>query len=280
MNHIEERIVEAYVRHPEDLDSAIRQSVAGHLDDCAACRSIADFLRAFYAELDGLGDEVSPQVDEFVAARFPGARIIPLHPFRPELDQVYAGDGYTVVLAAMSHEPPAPRFQTVATLASVQKDTLLRILRDNVTNTFRLYILSGDRRKREHAIISFPELALDFVADEKGQVTFALAEKAVPEDWEALKSVLRLPICEVCLRAEQLQQNPLRLEKADEVIDLAYNHEALTLEVRPCRPEAPVSTLAVMQTAAGQIFFVNLYEGRGACRLDHLPETLTVRFYC
>jgi hypothetical protein len=201
-NHIAERKIEAYIRRPKDLGEAADQLVAAHLEVCGACRSIADFLRSFYAELESPDEEILPQIDEQMEALFFRARLVPLYPFRPVPDKVYAGDEYTGVLAAMSDEPPAPRFQTVATLASAQKDTLLRILRDNETNAFRLYIHAENRRQREHAIISFPELGMDFIADEKGQVTFKLAEQAVPADWETVKSVLRLPIHEISFRAE------------------------------------------------------------------------------
>jgi hypothetical protein len=282
MKHIAESLIETSVRHSEELDAATSQCIAAHLEVCGACRSIADFLRSFYAELDSPDKEILPQVDERVKVFFPGARLIPLYPFRPVLDKVYAGDEYTVVLAAMSPEPPAPRFQTVATLVSAQKDTLLRILRDNAANAFRLYILAENRRQRENAIISFPELALDFITDEKGQAIFKLAEDAVPADWEAVKSVLRLPIREISLRVEQLQHNALTLDEAatDHIIKIACTDDALTLELLPRRPDAPPIALAAIEGTAEQKFLMTLRDGKSSLRLDPLPETLTIRFYC
>jgi hypothetical protein len=290
MNHIAEHIIEAHVRHPEALDAVTAQSVATHLKGCRACRAIADYLRTFYAELDGVEDSVSPQVEKWIAAHFAGSRIIPLYPFRPEPDKLYASDEYTVVLAAMTHESPAPRFQTVATLASVEKSTLLRILRDNATGTFRVYILAEDRRQREHAIISFPELGMNLMADEKGQAVFALAEQALATDGETLTSVLKLPVLEVNWRSEMLRQKAMTLQEttSDYTAKIAYAQDpakrgifdTLTLDIQPRRREAATSTLAVVEGSAGQKFLVPLHDGKGDFRLAPLPETLVIRFYC
>jgi hypothetical protein len=282
--HLEEQMIEAYVRRPQSLDASMRQDASAHLERCLACREIADFLREFYEEWERAKETSTHEIDDFVSKLFPGAHIVPLYPYRPEPAQGYASDAYTVVLAAMTPKPAAPRFETVATLASEQKDTLLRILRDRASNVFRLYILAEDRRRYAHAIVSLPDLAVEAVADEKGHAIISLAEHAIPKNWGEMKCVLRLPLGEVRVDTEQLRetslQSPFMGKIENHEIKIVYSQGTLTLETDPSRPGARTSTLAVVGGPASGSFFVPLQNGKGVCPLPSLPHELTIRLYC
>ncbi|MGH7451491.1 MAG: zf-HC2 domain-containing protein [bacterium] len=283
MPHIEEQLLEAYARQPEKLPGDARQSVEAHLAACAACQSIAEFLRTFYADLLASPPEVAPQVQALVEALFPLPHIIPLYPFQPKLQAISFGDGYTTVLAAMSPVTPR-RFQTVATFAAEPQNTLVRITYDNVTDVFKLYVLADDPRKRGWAIVSFPQLAADFVTDERGQVAFQLSAQARPENWAALEAVLRLPIAAAHLAVDRLQQNsaPQLLETtaADYAVALSYADKTLTIAVRSIKSPAQIIQRVVVKTTTGQTFLITLRDGKGDLNLDALPETLTLRLYC
>jgi hypothetical protein len=283
MNHIEEQLLEAYAWQPEKLPGDARQSVEAHLAACAACQSIAEFLRAFYADLLASPREAAPQVQRLVNALFPLPHIMPLQPFQPKLEAISFGDGYTTVLAAMSPATPR-RFQTVATFAAEPQNTLVRITHDNLTDAFKLYVLADDPRKREWAIVYFPQLAADFVTDDKGQVAFQLSAHARPENWAALEAVLRLPIAEAHPALDRLQQNsaPQSFETtaADYAVVLSYADKMLTFAVRSIKPHAQIIQRVVVTTTAGQTFLITLHDGKGGLNLDALPETLTLRLYC
>jgi hypothetical protein len=282
MRHIEEQLLEAYVQQPENLPGDLRQSLEAHLAACVACQSIAEFLRAFYADLRESPPAVAPQVQALVEAFFPLHYIIPLHPFQPKLEAISFGDGYTTVLAAMSLATPR-RFRTVATFAAEPQNTLVRITHDNSTDVFKLYVLADDPRKREWAIVSFPQLAPDFVTDDKGRVAFQLSTHARPENWATLEAVLRLPIAEVHLAFDRLQQNSapqwLETTAADYAVALCYADKILTIAVRAVKPHAQVIQRVVAKTITGQTFLVTLRDGKGDLNLDELPETLTFRLY-
>ena len=287
MSHIAEHLIEAYVRHPDDLNSAAHQSIVRHLEECNTCRSIAEYLRTFYGELDTLGDKVSPQVEKWIAGHFPRARVIPLYPFRPEPNASFARNAHVVVLAAMTHASPAPRFQTVATLASAQKDVLLRLLRDNETDSYRLYILSDDPCQRKHAVVSFPDLALEVVTDDKGQAQFQLSDDKAPKSWDSLPSVLRLPVCEIRISAEQLRHaastDSLTIEESavtEYAIRISYSDNTLALEAQPRRQEVLEIALAVIQGGDDQTLAIPLRGGKGSVHLAPLPEMLTFCLYC
>lgn len=283
MNHIEEQLLDAYARQPENLPGDIRQSVEAHLAACAACRSIAEFLSAFYADLLESPHEAAPQVQALVDALFPLPHVISLQPFQPKLEAISFGDGYTTVLAAMSPTTPR-RFQTVATFAAEPQSTLVRIMHDNAADIFKLYVLADDPYKREWAIVSFPQLAADFVTDDKGQVAFQLSAHARPENWAALEAILRLPIAAAHLALDRLQQHssPQFLETmaADYAIALSYADKTLTIAVRSMKSNSQVIQRVVAKTTTGQTFLMTLRDGKGDLNLDALPETLTLRLYC
>jgi hypothetical protein len=283
MPHIEERLLEAYARQSEKLPDDARQLVEAHLTACAACRSIAEFLLAFYVDLRESPREAAPQVQRLVEALFPFPYVISLQPFQPKLEAISFGDGYTTVLAAMSPSLPR-RFQTVATFAAEPQNTLVRITHDNVTDVFKLYVLADDPRKREWAIVSFPQLAVDFVTDDKGRVAFQLSAQARPENWAALEAILRLPVAEAHLALDRLQpivaQQSLETMAADYAVALSYSDKILTIAVRSMKLHAQNIKMVVVKTAAGQTFLVTLRDGKGDLHVDALPETLTLHLYC
>jgi hypothetical protein len=286
MTHIEELILEIYAHHPEKLDAEGRRTVQAHLNICTACRSIANFLHEFYASLAALNDTVSPPVEALVGKLFPAASIIPLYSFRPQHKAELFDSRYTTVLAAMSLDAPRLRFATVATLASEPQKILVRILLDNEANTFKLYVLADEPRKREHAIVSFPSLAVDLATDEKGQVTFELSKAQMPENWATLEAVLRLPLVKFHLTSDQLmsssRQAPLLLHETsgpDCSLSLVYENKTLTLAAHPRSEESKIN-LAMIEGDNDKMFLIVLRESKGSIALEPLPQELVIRLYC
>lgn len=280
MTHPPESRIEAYVRHPDGLSAAQRSAIAGHLAGCRACHEIGEYLRSFYLELEALQHKTSLQVEQWLQKHSALGRQVVLHPFRPQREVLHASDGYTVVLAALTHEPPALRFQTVATFTSAGQNVLLRILRDNASDCFRLYLLADPQSRRAHALVSFPALALEVLTDEKGRAAFTLAAHAIPKDWEAVQIVLRFPVHDLQLHTATLGQNAVVREEAAHVITLAHVQGILTLEALPQKANTPVCCFAAITAANGQVLGVALHDGKAVLALAPLPETLTLRFYC
>ncbi|MGH7496345.1 MAG: hypothetical protein ACREOO_28675 [bacterium] len=316
MNHIAEQSLEAYVRRPQTLDATAQNEIGEHLKTCEACRIIAGYLRDFYAELDRRRHEPVPRLEAFAKQLFPLPGTISLQPLLLPPERSHASDEYTLVLAARSPRPAEQRFQTVVTLASEQKDVLLRVLCDHESKTFRLFALAEDRRKGAHALISFPALGLEVLADAKGQATFALDKKGTPEDWKQIKCVLRMPLTAVHVRTGEIGQGaggdgigsspfgglriieaerlkaplraPLRTNSSessltilvdDYEISLARSADTLTFIVQPIEPDAQPSSLAALEGTASGLLFVPLQNGRGTCPLPEATQDLSIRFY-
>ncbi|MCG3158346.1 MAG: hypothetical protein DKINENOH_04988 [bacterium] len=280
MTHPPESLIEAYVRHPDDLSAVQRDAIAGHLAGCRACHEVGEYLRSFYLELEALQHKTSLQVEQWLQKHSAPAQKVTLHPFKPQREVLRASDGYTVVLAALTHEPPALRFQTVATFTSAGQNVLLRLLRDNASDSFRLYLLADPQSRRAHALVSFPALALEVLTDEKGRAAFTLAAHVIPKDWEAVQVVLRFPVHDLQLHAAALGQDTVIWEAAGHVITLAYVQGTLTLEALPQKANTPACCFAALTAANGQVVGVALHNGKGVLALAPLPETLTLRFYC
>lgn len=78
MDKVTEHMIERYVRYPESLSEEERRDVEEALQEDKLLRDIADFYRAFYEELDTLGEDLPPNV----GPRIKGI----LHPDRSEED--------------------------------------------------------------------------------------------------------------------------------------------------------------------------------------------------
>lgn len=282
--HPEENTIEAYLRAKHLMDAALQQSVAEHLNNCEACRTIADFLGDFYDQFEKMEIRSLDWDDKFTNRIFPDAHVLPLYPYRTELKPDAASDGYAVILAAMSPKPAPHRFETVAVLASARQDMLVRLLRDHDNNLFRLYVISEDQHKRAHALILFPELGVEVKTDDKGRAIFALAETAVPVNWEQTPCVLKLPLAEVRLAVEALQRTssaePRAITVDDYLIAVTNTQNKLAFTIRTCRPMQVASSLAALEGTAGSLLLIPLQNGRGVCELPDTEQDLILRFYC
>ena len=63
MAEVTEHTIERYVRYPESFSEAERQAVEEAIRKDKLLRDIADFYRAFYEELDTLGEDLPPDVE-------------------------------------------------------------------------------------------------------------------------------------------------------------------------------------------------------------------------
>lgn len=282
--HPKESTIEAYLRAKHLMDAALQQSVAEHLNNCEACRTIADFLGDFYDQFEKMEIRSLEWDDKFTNRLFSDAHVLPLYPYRAELKPDVASDGYAVVLAAMSPKPAPHRFETVAVLASARQDMLVRLLRDHDNNLFRLYVITEDQRRCAHALISFPELRVEVKTDEKGQAIFALAETAVPVNWEQTPCMLKLPLAKVRVAVEALQRpssaEPMIITVDDYLIAVTNTQNKLAFAIRTCRPMQVASSLAALEGTAGSLLLIPLQNGRGVCELPDTEQDLILRFYC
>lgn len=64
--HIDEEMIERYVRYPDTLSEEAHAEVEAFIDENELARQIADFYREYYSELNDTDVEESPSVKSFV----------------------------------------------------------------------------------------------------------------------------------------------------------------------------------------------------------------------
>ena len=272
MKHIEEQLLERSALRPDKLSEAEEKAVKAHLETCAACRETADYLRSFHRDLKELQYAEPPRISKLVRSLFPVPNVILLHPFQHEPGVGTLDTKYTTVLAAMTQDTLEQRFETVATLVSEKENALVRIMHDREENTYKLYVRAEDARKRDHVIVSFPELSTDLVTDQHGQDSFRLPESSHVRNWNSMNAMLHTVVAEYRVvgadLARSTEQTPLVLDDTGEAgitLRLSYGDGTVTLEAQPTRDGAPAITRALVTVLGQTGVLVGLDDGRGQC---------------
>ena len=285
MMHIEEYMLERFVLSPQHMDAKTTLAVQSHIDQCTACRETVQFLKSFYTDLKSLDYTASPRTERFLQSLFPSTAVIHLKPFRPQPEAASSDARYITVLAAMTEQAVQHRFQTRATLASEQDGTLVKILHDNVANSFKLYILANDDRRRKHALVSIPALSIELVTNEHGQSSFSLPEAMGETDWNSVTAFLHLPVAEYTVSGAEIvgatSERPIVLGHADGTkytLVLSHAKGKIRLDASSTRSEAPPNRALLMESQ-GNTSLLTLRNGIGEHLYETLPDSLTIRLF-
>lgn len=283
MKHPDEHTIDLFILNPESLDPALCDGVRLHIEECAGCRSFADYLENFYRHLQWGSQDHSARVETLTRNIFHQPSAFLLRPFKPRPNLPITSYGFTSILAAMT--PPAgmgPRFDTVATLASEEEKSLLRIRLDRATHSIRLYLHTDDAMKREGAIVSLPSLSSDIVLDERGQGEFTLAQEIAEPAWSTLEALIRLPVFSMELMSTQFMKGTVYRHETSSnfatwsaTLSHIGGRFIVAVEARDGQP----LTMAVMRGSGGETYFVALQDGKGEIALPVLPPAFVIRFY-
>ncbi len=189
--HLEEQDIDLLILSPEKLTAERRQLLEQHLAKCSLCSEMAAFLRSFYAELGKHTLESQSRVEQFLADLKQRNSVVQLFPyqFTPTAE---VGGRVTTVLAAKSDTKPPYRYSSVCTLASRDEKIVVRILRDEESRKYRLYLVSSSFEPDVRAIIHFPALDINVsVRAEFPQTEFHLPADTGEVDWTNVVAELR-----------------------------------------------------------------------------------------
>lgn len=162
--HYSEQQLDAFARSGPDGNAA------AHLLHCERCRKIFEFLRSYYAEADQtFRGPLTRQAEDFVPQER-STRIIVLHPFAAQPDTTAIGVSQrTIVLAAQSgQEAPEVHEIEELTYAAQPEGILVRVIRNNVSKHWTLYVLAEKEEHRRHVLL--------VVSSEKGTDQCALTD--------------------------------------------------------------------------------------------------------
>lgn len=286
MGHVNEQKLDLYILKRGAVEESLRVEVEAHLNHCAACTKIFEFLKSFYSELEEYQDVDADMVERIIQNEPRSSNVIELHPFKPQLGLEAVNSQYLTVLAAMSNQPAQQRYQTVSTLASEKDKALVRIMYDRTEVRYHLYVNTKDPRQCRHAIISFPALSTDFVTDGDGKVSFPAAQQMREKDWSSTECVLLTAIVEYQLRSEEIQRlcnlQTVLIEREDNVsrsLKLEYSETTLHVHVTNLDNSHPGITRALVRTSAQEKILVYLENGDGTCRMASPLQELTLLLY-
>jgi hypothetical protein len=187
--HPTEDELELILLAPGDVDVDVRNEIEDHLRRCDTCRDSASLLRSFHNEMHKSPQSL-PAVEELVSRLTVSSRVIALHPYRYVPDATEFGTNTMIVLAAKSEAKKEYRYSAVCTLLSRNEETLVRILKDHQTDTYRIYLITKNR-DRSNAIIRFPSLDLDVsINGDTQQAEFSLPIDRTGIDWTTIVAEL------------------------------------------------------------------------------------------
>lgn len=190
--HPQEEDIDLFVHAPDSLDVDRRTVIESHLAGCDFCRAMESFFRDFYGVLEKYSGRENSRVEQFLSDLEFRDSIIELFPHRFTPNPAEFGDHVMTVLAAKSEAKNLYRFSSVCTLVSKDEQTLVRILRDNDDEDYRLYLIKDDRVPDLKATVRFPALGISIsVQPGSPQTEFKLPANIRDVDWTTIVAELR-----------------------------------------------------------------------------------------
>ncbi|MBI3194480.1 MAG: hypothetical protein HYZ34_08460 [Ignavibacteriae bacterium] len=160
-NHLTELELDRIAR-----DSArLSVSEKNHVDLCDICKEKLEFLQQYYLTLEGeMLKPISERV-ETLSRKITRSNIIEFKLYQPQIDlNKLTRTDNTIVLAAQHVAEDTSRFVNVATFASEQTKTLVRVVEDRVEQKYSLHLLA------ENPILS--QFVLVGIVDDSGRSFF------------------------------------------------------------------------------------------------------------
>jgi hypothetical protein len=282
MGHTREEDLEKFLLDPSGMTPQNTEIIKAHLAECPTCRTVLEFLRDFHARFESTGKSLPARVAAFVDSIAPPANLILLRPFGYKPQPLTGDARYTTVLAAVTDSTLSQRYRVLATFAAEEQATIVRIVLDQTVRTITTYVQTGVLEKRAFAIVSLPDLALDFVCDKNGEVETVPPPSMLSADLGSTAAVLRTWVHCLDFLADEFVTEPgpgrsCERHVGEEVFRLAWDNSELSIE-----PRGPVSRpymFALVQPDDAAHIFIRLTGGGGRSSLQSLPARLTVRLY-
>ncbi len=190
--HPKEEDIDLFVLAPDKLDRERRKDIEFHLSGCGLCSEMASFFRDFYAELGKHTLQDNSHVEEFLSRLKHQEPVIDLFPHRFMPNPAEFGDHVMTVLAAKSETKDLYRFSSVCTLVSKDENTLVRILKDNGNQGYKLFLITKDPVPELKATVRFPVLGLSIsLQPDSPQTDFKLPANIQEVDWTTIVAELR-----------------------------------------------------------------------------------------
>jgi hypothetical protein len=169
---VNETQIEKFIRFPNQLEESERVQIQKLLETNVEAKKLADFFLEFYKELDVLQRPSSIQ----------------LHHYKSK-SEVYT----PFVLAADSSDGSPESLVTTATFASEETGTVVRVLEEKAKKKYQVHVLSKYLKGDERVIVSFNNLAHDFITERGGFIKNISSSYFGGTDWATQTLIVSFP---------------------------------------------------------------------------------------
>ncbi|MFA5404932.1 MAG: hypothetical protein WC358_08365 [Ignavibacteria bacterium] len=164
--HIEDKILNIYILNPDILDSTDLININIHLIECQRCNKYYEEMKEFHNFIKELPDyrnsisvenEIKPQRESNIFL-LKSSNLLEL-----ELNN-------NIKLAAMHKKDKTSSYTYVDTYTSAKKYLMMRVLRDNKTGEYVLFLICDDMDKVKNALLSFEGVEKYYISDKEGKI--------------------------------------------------------------------------------------------------------------
>jgi hypothetical protein len=208
--HIEDKTLNIYIINQDLLSKEIGEYIKIHLNECESCLNYYNELKEFHKALkENLQSEniLIPDRNDDYREENNIFLMKSLNFFEPDRSD-------NIKLAAMNKDVNNSPYTYINTYASARRYVMMRVLKNNETDEFFLYLLCDDMEKVSNALISFQGIDKYFVADKNGKII-------LPSNYfiDNLDFMVYIPIARFILTQENEKIN---YKSQDYEIDLNY----------------------------------------------------------
>jgi len=164
--HIDDKILNVFIINPDILDLVEVKRIKLHLKECSECKQYYEELLEFHNFLKELPEYENEIISKPNKERYEKNNILLMTPYGP-FESVAENN---IRLAAMDKANKNSPFSYVNTYASAQKYVMVRVLKNNETGEYILFLLCDDMEKVKNALFCFDGFGKYCIADEKGKI--------------------------------------------------------------------------------------------------------------
>lgn len=194
--------------------------------------------------------------------------------FEPEVSE----SPHRLVLAAQT-STDSQELRTIATLASEEDETLVRILKER-DETYRIHVISKLLDSRDRCILSLTDIGVDLVINEEGRLRFSRSFDLEGYDWDSASYALRLPVKRFSVPVNR------QYEKKEQT----FEHRLFSLEVKQKNgtytgnlqyhtEEFAGLSRAVVKGSKGKASIIRISEDRFTIPVTRQENMVSIWFY-
>lgn len=175
MDNAIEILLERYIRFPETLSPDERNEAQSLILHDKGVKKYVHWLQTFYKEYDVLKRPIV---------------------FELEYKSFELSGGGAFILSAMTESIQQQTLTTIATFYSSDETALIRVLKENESNTYQIHAISNFITVNDRLILGFKNTGLDMITEPGGKLRDIPAHYFNEIDWKSTRIVVRPPIGE------------------------------------------------------------------------------------